>query len=440
MKIRRLQLKNNEYSLLFQIALIIFTITVCSYGLNQLGIMDQYRDFANVILIGSISILLFVQFSQFLISTLERGIILAGYIIRILVAWIDIYAADYITVLHSGDDSIAFWNVSLEIKRTGDAFRASAYSRLLSKFFGCYGENRFLAQYVNILCFLGVAIIVIAICKEVQIKKKYQVWILAFISFLPNYICLSSILLRESFMIFADTLAFLCFIQWMKKGAFSNFILAFLCVLPAVIMHSVSVGMWVAFFIIGMLWDYRKQKMKVSLKTAIMLIAAAGVLTVFEAVPALRDILLLYFPSELSVQSITGKYFVPGGSDYLTGIEVTTWGGLLFWTPIRMLYFLLSPMPTDWRGIGDMAAFAIDSVPIIVFVAGILKGLKKNRNKSYVYAGLLCCLIITGIFAWGVTNAGTAMRHRALLIGVFAVTYCISKGEKAISEGDKCDS
>lgn len=171
-----------------------------------------------------------------------------------------------------------------------------------------------------------------------------------------------------------------------------------------------------------------------------MLLAAAGVLAVFEAVPALRDILLLYFPSELSVQSITGKYFVPGGSDYLTGIEVTTWGGLLFWTPIRMLYFLLSPMPTDWRGIGDMAAFAIDSAPIIVFVAGILKGLKKNKNKSYVYAGLLCCLIITGIFAWGVTNAGTAMRHRALLIGVFAVTYCISKGEKAISEGDKCDS
>ena len=133
MKIRRLQLKNNEYSLLFQIALIIFAITVCSYGLNQLGIMDQYRDFANVILIGSISILLFVQFSQFLISTLERGIILAGYIIRILVAWIDIYAADHITVLHSGDDSIAFWNVSLEIKRTGDAFRASAYSMLRRK-------------------------------------------------------------------------------------------------------------------------------------------------------------------------------------------------------------------------------------------------------------------------------------------------------------------
>lgn len=435
-----MKIKNDEFSVLIQILMIIAGITICGYFFTQFGLMDEYQDIVNVVLVGIISILIFLQISQFNLFAIERIIILIGYGIRVIVAWIDIYQNDKVTILHSGDDSIAFWNVSLEINRTGDAFRSSAYSRILSNLYKCYGENRFLAQYVNILCFLGVAIIVLAICKQVQIKNIYRIWIMTFVSILPNYICLSSILLRESFMIFADTLAFWCFIQWMKHGRVYQFALAFLCALPAVIMHSASIGMWVAFFIIGMLWDYRKQKMKVSLKTAIMLIAAAGVLTVFEAVPALRDILLLYFPSELSVQSITGKYFVPGGSDYLTGIEVTTWGGLLFWTPIRMLYFLLSPMPTDWRGIGDMAAFVIDSVPIIVFVAGILKGLKKNKNKSYVYAGLLCCLIITGIFAWGVTNAGTAMRHRALLIGVFAVTYCISKGEKAISEGDKCDS
>src|SRR5690606_2035408 len=46
-----------------------------------------------------------------------------------------------------------------------------------------------------------------------------------------------------------------------------------------------------------------------------------------------------------------------GGSAYLTSLEVTSLGSLLLYAPVRAVYFIASPMPWDWRGVGDILAF-----------------------------------------------------------------------------------
>lgn len=427
MKIKGLSIKNNELVVLTQNVLVIVALIGLCYGFQVAAMPDSFVIFIDIMIIGIVTVLLIAQFSSFELSEFQRFVILAGYLIRLLVMLIDIYASDYITILHSGDDTTGFYNIASQIFETGSAERSSSYTVILSKFFMIFGQNRLLAQYVNVLCYVATLIVILCTANKFQIERKYKTWVLAFLSLMPNYICLSSILLRESFMIFADVLAVYCFICWMMEDKITYFILAFVSALPAIILHSVSIGLWVSFLFIGFLWDGKRKRVSFNNRSILFVMIAVGIVIVFEMVPALRNLLMLYFPSDLSVNSLTMRYFEDGGSDYLRFVTINTWGQFYFWSIIKAIYFVLSPMPTDWRGLGDMAAFVMDSVPIIVMSAGIVRGMRHNSNIRYVWAGIINCLVIVGIFAWGVSNAGTAMRHRALLIGIFALTYVISK-------------
>lgn len=427
MKIKKHRLLENSTSLLAQIIMLMVILTILCYVMNQTGLSTTGEAVIDVLVIGSITVLLIVQFAKFRLSNWQRLIILCGYLLRIIVMLIDIYAADAITIMHSGDDSIGFYRVAREIFETGSAERSSAYTIALSRIFVVIGENRLLAQYLNILCFVGTVVVIIECIRMFPIVARHETWILAFLCLLPNYICLSAILLRESFMIFADTAAVFCFVLWMKKDEWKYFVLAFMAALPAIILHSASIGLWIAFFIIAFIWDNKGEKYRVNRKSGIFIALAAIVGMTIIVVPRFRNLLLLYIPSDFSVNSLTMRYFEEGGSDYLRNISIDSWTQFYFWTVIRMVYFLLAPMPMDWRGLGDAAAFVIDSIPIIVMIVGTVKGICKSRNWRYAMTGILSCLVVIGIFAWGVSNAGTAMRHRGLLIGMFAIAYCISK-------------
>ena len=231
-------------------------------------------------------------------------------------------------------------------------------------------------------------------------------------------------------MIFFDAFSFYLFLGWMEKNKIVYMLGAFLAAVPAIILHSGAMGMWVGFLFAGLFWNAKKQKKGVTWITICLLVAVVVGITVIELVPSLRDLLMVYFPSEFTIESITGRYFVPGGSDYLMNLEVHTWGGVAIWTVIRMIYFALSPMPMDWRGLGDASAFCIDSVPTLILLGGILKEFRHSDDKFKILTGIVACLAVCAIFAWGTSNAGTAMRHRSIIVGVYAMTYCISKGNK----------
>lgn len=430
MRQKQLRIKESEYSVLLQVACMMVAVVMICLGLNRLGIAESLELIINAVVIGIFSVMLVIQLGRLKLTRLQWGMLLAGYFIRILVMFIDIYAADYVTILHSGDDALGFYNTAVQLYETGRAARTSHYAKIISALFGVFGENRVLAQYINILCFLGTALLVIDTCRIFDVPGRCRTFILAFISFLPNYICLSSILLRESFMIFADTLAVYCFIRWMRESRTVLLVSAFLAALPAIILHSASIGLWISFFVVGTFWNGKEKRLGITKWTGILLIGAAALLVIVESVPMIRNMLLVYFPSEFTLESITGRYFREGGSDYLMDVKLDSWAEFPGWTIIRMIYFTFSPMPLDWRGLQDMAAFVIDSVPILVVLFEIIRSMFGNKNIRYIFAGLLVCLSVVGIFAWGVSNAGTAMRHRGLLVGVFALCYCMSKGKE----------
>ena len=83
--------------------------------------------------------------------------------------------------------------------------------------------------------------------------------------------------------------------------------------------------------------------------------------------------------------------------------------------PLKLVYFIFSPMPYDVRGLGDIAAILFNSSFFYYLVYTIVRSRKyiqKNVLKIYPKIFIFLVLIVSLGFAFGTENSAIAMRHR----------------------------
>ena len=102
---------------------------------------------------------------------------------------------------------------------------------------------------------------------------------------------------------------------------------------------------------------------------------------------------------------------------------------MVIYTVPRIVFFLFSPMPFQWRGIADIIAFFFSSLFYIVVSWRTIRYLRRSdiENKAIVQMLFIVSFAATFVFAWGVSNAGTAARHRDKMIILFGVMYALTK-------------
>lgn len=399
-----------------------------------LGISDKSPEMINILVLGVGSLYITLYLGRKCKSKLSFWILMSGYGIRLACLLVDLYGRDFITILHSGVDSEKFYRIACWYYQ-GDYSRFSTYyPYFLRCVFEIFGQNRFIVQYVNVFCWFLTAVLVIKICDLFEIPEKKRVFAYMVFAFWVNYIFLSSILMRESIMIFLDTCSFFYFIRWMWSGKKMDLCAAFLLVIPPVILHIASIALWAAYLFIMAVWYRKKQKIIIYLQKwmkPLILLLIGGML--FYCM-GLKEFVLSY-TGGFSLYEITHREWGTAGSQYLINMDCRYWGQFFPFTIIRMFYFIFSPLPMDMRGLGDLLAFLCDSLPIFLLTVRICWNIRKKIVKGYVVAGLLCCVLFVVIFAWGTGAAGTAMRHRTLMIGIWTMTYVLSierKTEKRI--------
>lgn len=422
--------KVNKYLLTGMFAATLMCLMYSIY--TYLGISDEIPTVTSCTLIAICSIYIMVSFKNECKSSSLFWILLLGYGARLLCMIIDLYGRNYMSILHSGADSEGFFSVSCQYYEGDYSVFYTSYPYVLRFIYGIFGKNRLIAQYINIFFWFLSVMLIIRVCDQFQVMKKDRYLPYAVMAFWPNNIFLSSILMRESMMIFFDTLSFYFFVCWMKKGNIRRLTMAFLAVLPALWLHIASVALWVAYVLMVSVWNVRRQKIVIPFQIIVKLLLYSFILFLFCVVTGIWDNIMARVPM-FSLYNITHGFFEVGGSDYLRGMDCRNWYEFILYTIIRMSYFVFSPMPWEIRRIYDLVAFVIDSVPIFLVTTIILYGVREKKQslkgcKGYIIAGLLCCLALVGIYAWGVGNAGTAMRHRTMLIGIWVMTYCISRG------------
>ena len=354
----------------------------------------------------------------------EYAILLFAYLIRILTLLWDFYGRNVFVLPNAGIDTESFHRYAVLFARGYEVSRSGVYFRIVGLIYRLFGVQRINAQYFNVMLSMFTIFFVKKILAQIKLDKKIFNMGLLLIAFLPNYVIMSAILLRESVIIFLITMSLYHFIKWWKNQHTTNIVLAMLFSLAAGFFHSGSMSPAIAYALIYIFYSHKDQKYKFSLKSVIVAVLLLGgflLIDLFFSEGLFRQ--FNRFESVDDIMNVT----VRGDSGYLRWMEATGTFGMIVFSPIRMFYFIASPLPWYWRGFNDIFGFIVSSVFYVYAYYLLFWNLKSGikLNRKLIVALMIISLFTTFMFAWGVNNAGTAMRHRDKFISIFIVSFAI---------------
>lgn len=348
-------------------------------------------------------------------------IIFTSFIIRILFLIIDLKYRDVFIIPHSGNDTENFYNTGLLISRNLILLNESIYGGVYSKFLGLlfyvYGDDRVFAQYLNILFAITAILITIKILKMMNVSPKVQTIMVMIMAFLPHSIIFSSILLRESLISLLLLISLYFFASWFKKGNVAYAFLSILFVLIASTLHSAVVGITIGYLFAFIFYKRTRNKIEFSAQSVIPFSLFAILLSYTLIFPESTTNLPFFNKFTHALEDGDSIYDVAsgsgrGGSAYLSSLQINNIVQLIMFSPIKMLYFFASPMPWDIRNFNDLISFLFDALFYIISFLLIIKNIKFIKKNPFLIIMVICLITALFIFGVGISNAGTALRHR----------------------------
>ena len=398
----------------------------------------------NAILLCSYVANRYREYSRKVIFALILSVILKVF----LILW-DYYGTSIFILPNSHADSESYHWGAIAFVRTFSA-KIENYSYVVGGIYYLFGVQRMTAQFFNvILSFLGISILEKCLC-EFDFQKESKEYTLILAALLPNYLIMSSVLIRECLISVIISLSLYFYIKWWKNGRTAYFVLSFLIVLGACYFHSgaiaAAIGISMSLALTVESHDKRYRRLNLSFKT-ILLTAALFVLFMF-LFSALSNSLLKRFggletsridtyidehniyDSKTDDNGYADMEEEDDSSSYTAGIAgYGGWQGVIINSPIRIVYFLWVPMPWDMRGIGDLIAFFGSSLFYGgTFFRAVRYWFKQNAyndKKALLVSVTLIAFSAALVFSWGVDSAGSALRHREKFYYIFLLLYCL---------------
>jgi hypothetical protein len=356
-------------------------------------------------------------------------IFLGAFLARVLFMFWDIFASSIFTLPGSGADSVDFYYTAVNISQNisllkGDIY-GGIYVKIMGFFFYLIGPQQMMGQYINVLLGLSTIFIVYKILMMLRIKDEIINKIIIIAAFLPNSLILTSIFLREAFIIFFVAGSLYFFIKWFISGGYNNIFLSICLLLCASMFHSGVIGLAIGYCFCFLFYNKDKNSYGFTIRSIlIFILLISAYLTLFIKY---QDLFMGKFSKIESAEDVIGVMnFRRGGSAYLTSINISNPFLAIVFSPLFVFYFLTSPLPMNWRGFQDVLTFATDSI----FYLGVILYFVRNKKWfGYRWKIILSLLIVLlgvlFIFGISIANAGTAMRHRQKIISVFLVLLAV---------------
>jgi hypothetical protein len=212
----------------------------------------------------------------------------------------------------------------------------------------------------------------------------------------------------------------------MQRNTEWYFYIAIIFALTASAFHSGCAAMVIGYIVVRMLYNKETKNfsgsMRAILPTAFFALVCAFILLNYS------DVFLSKMGNVDSLEDIANVND-KGGSSYARYVgNSSSIGNFVIYTLPRIIYFLFSPFPWQWRGLGDIIAFVFSSLFYFLTVRAAFRYLKqkKENNRSLVIGIMIVAFCIVFVFGWGCSNTGTAARHREKSIIVFAILYALT--------------
>lgn len=365
-------------------------------------------------------------------------LIFLSFALRLVLLLIDLYAGNLFTVPHSGDDTENFYATGITVADNmtmlGESIYGGTYSHLLGILFNIYGDDRLFAQYINILIAITAIVIMIHIFRLLEVPGRIQMLLVSVMAFFPHSLIFSAILLRESVISLIVVCSLYFFIRWYKFKGNHNILLSIILVLLGGMFHTGVIGILIGYIFALIFYRHDSGKLKLTVKSAVpfTIIAAGGLYLlmfpeIFSSLPLFNK-----FEQELSNNKNIYDVFNTerGESAYLTNLEINNFFEMIIFAPVKILYFIGSPMPWTLRNMSDLISFFLDSVFYLFAAFIFIKNFGMLKRNP-----LLLILIISLVSGWlifglGISNAGTALRHRFKLFYLIIIALSIIWSKK----------
>lgn len=351
--------------------------------------------------------------------------IFLGYVLRIIILLLDIYGKSFINIYNSGPDAEAFYSNSVQLALTDKSERTNTFIQLMAIIFKCVGTNRIYGQFLFVMCSIIILCIFAKTLILLNTNEKAANILMYIICFLPNFAMMSSIFIREIPVAMLAAVSIYCFLYWMRKNNYLYLTISFVSVLLGSTLHAGVSAMCAGYVFIIFIYNANQKSFIFSpsgLFFAILFTCVFLFLFVNYGDTFFQKFMKIETTEDIS------ENVESGSSSYAryVGSSKTPLNMVIFTIP-RMIYFLFSPFPWQWRSTTDMFAFLFSS---LYYAAAIFLAIRTIVNyrgeKRYIAVSLIIIAIcVVFVFGWGVNNTGTALRHRDKLIMLFGAMQII---------------
>jgi|GEM_PF-1568624 len=367
-----------------------------------------------------------------------KKMILSSFFIRIAVMFWDVYARNIFILPNSEGDAEWYYidAIKYAFGSRADKVDTGRYAYYVGQLYKVIGVQKITVQFLHIFFAICSIVLIYKMLLMFKVDSRIRKAAMAIVCFLPNLMMITTFFLQESVISFLIILSFYLYSKWWFSDKFSYIVLSVIASLSASVLHIGGIVVAVGVISLAFIVSWKEHRLKLSPLRIIFMIALMFV--VILILSQFGDTFTRKLGGGLSAESITHERDVreSGGSGYVIGISgLPASLDLIINTPIRMMYFIFSPLPWTWRGLSDLIAFfgsAIFYIYTVVLVVRVIrtkpiKRLQDDNITSYFFVLLVIILIASIMFGWGVANAGSALRHREKFTYLFIVLFAISK-------------
>lgn len=409
---------------MFYVILSTFLLLFC-YMLNFFNINSIL---ISIIFIVCMSFILILKILNLKDDSFFKVILILALLARIIFVFTDVYL---FRLPDAGADDDTFYKTAYQYYINEEKFNFNTYggyfTYIIYLLMKIIGSERIGVQYINVIFSMILLFTLMNILNKLKIDIKYKKIIMLSLCFMPYLMFSNSILRRDTLISTFLILSIKEFINWIYDKKIKFCIKSCLYAILASLFHVAVIFTFAIYSIFYVLYNHNFKKVKIARIGNIKIIIISTILLIFG----------FYFFTNFntkfsSVDSIDDIYKQvnrsKGGSVYLTNVKINTLPQLIIWTPVKLFYFIFSPLPWNWRNILDMATFFLDSCVYLYFFVSYIKSKNKSSSSKWLF---LCFLAVGLVFALGTFNSGTAIRHRYNILPFIVVAYAIEYSKKA---------
>jgi 4-amino-4-deoxy-L-arabinose transferase-like glycosyltransferase len=375
------------------------------------------------ILIGILIVLIFSKTTPKI-----KYILIIAFALRVILILIHVYVTP-LPETSTGSDMVYFEETGWQLAQNGIFWLfghfvsgAYLYSWLIGFIYALFGRSAFMVQVLNAILGTIVVWAVYSISVFIWGENKARLASLI-IAIFPSMVYFSVVILREESIVLLYLLGIYFLVRWKSTGKNLLFITSLSLFALSIGFHTGMLpSLIVPFFplITDLFKYYRHKNYKSFVKTSLLVLITIFLIFIIiktrwgmEKIPSSKGFSFDFLSSQEDVAS-------RDRAAYLTNLVVKNSVDFLWQAPIRILYFLFAPFIWMIRAPLDFIGF-LDAILYILLCWGIFRGWHKIQKSKLALTIFILLVVEVIAFALTTSNYGTALRHRAKFVSLFAL-------------------